>query len=409
MNILDVLIFAVTYWILGKFAIRIFCRFNRTFIIRGERKIFNAALLFRMGMTWFYYFMVVKFGFAGDPLTYFNHAMHPEIHLAESFLDIGEPFVSNIARLFVPFTSLFQDPFLMLFVPFSLAAFVGSLFFIKILRQMNIRVGKTAYFFAFFMPNLVYWTSILGKDSLTYFAMLGFFSCLLATYEKFQPTHVFELLFYGVLLFFIRPHIMGCLLGSLALGAFLGRRKFSFINVLVMAGAIFALVLLSDTIFTHLGITVEGNSAEEIGEQGVEFVQQWQGYYEDGGSTIEREVKMSPLLAPFYAFWWLTVPYLWHVKKAIHLFGLLDGLIIQGVLAYILFNIGKLIKTKQLPFKHFMAIFILAIASVFGMALSNFGFIVRQRIAVLPFVFIFFLFLIQKKPRTPISNAAKAS
>jgi len=354
--------------------------------------------------------MVVKFVFAGDPMTYFNRAMHPEHYPSEAFFSSGVPFISSIARLFAPFTSLFPDPFLMLFIPFSLMAFIGSLFFIKILRQMNIRTGKPAYFFAFFMPNLVFWTCILGKDSLVYFSMMGFFSSLLSLRKRMTRASILGLVFFSAMIYFPRPHILVVVLAALMLGQFFEGKKFTVFNMLIIGVALLGLVFIVNRAASHVGLTAEDESVTDVlsADKAKERLDQIAGAVtsEEGGSNIDLGT-VTWAKAPLYALFWLTVPYPWHIKKAIHLFGFLDATIIQLTLLYIFLHWKKLLRTSELPYKKFMFFMILMSASVFGMAQSNFGLIVRQRIMVLPFIFIFFLFLIQKKPQMPLKTSTE--
>jgi len=396
MNIFDFLIFAAVYIFLGIIIVEIFCGLNKDLGLNKQKGTLVSALFYRMLFTWFYYYVSIRI-LGSDSMLYHDYAQNPQHYDIYPFFVTGTFFIGNIARFFYPFASLFNDTYLMLYVPFSLLGFIGTLIFYKLIRHLDIEVNRLACFFIFFMPNLIYWTSNIGKDSVIYLAIVAILYCAVVSYERIRVRRLICMLFFGALAYFIRPHVLACLLVAFLLGLFLKGRKISFKNIIVIIIAFLFFNFLMSKIFSYIGLTVEGDSLADIQKGGAAYIERWSTYYTEQGSGIERNVLVSYLYAPFYAIWWLIVPFFLQAKKAIHLFAVFDGLIMQITLAYILININNLIKTKLLPVKNFIITYILITASIFGMAMSNFGLIVRQRVMVVPFVIALLLVIRQEK------------
>jgi hypothetical protein len=96
-------------------------------------------------------------------------------------------------------------------------AAVGSIFFYKAYVLYYGRTSKSLRLLLFFSPTLLYWSSIHGKDPLTFFSLgLGFWGTAEFA-KKGSKWGYFTCLLAALCLFLIRPHIACVYLGALSL------------------------------------------------------------------------------------------------------------------------------------------------------------------------------------------------
>jgi len=96
-------------------------------------------------------------------------------------------------------------------------AAAGSVLFYRAFVLHYRRTNQVLRVLLFFSPALLYWSSIHGKDPLTFFSLgLGFFGIAKFAKEG-SNTGLFLCLLGGLFLFFIRPHIACVYLAALSL------------------------------------------------------------------------------------------------------------------------------------------------------------------------------------------------
>lgn len=398
MILFDYLIFVALYLVVGAIVISIFIVKTGFF---KQKFLFFLALIFRMIVTFAYYYTTL-ITYSADTFTYHGRAQASVGRWSELFLTTGTQFMSYLTTLvFYPLVSMFDNTYLMLFVPFSILSFIGSLIFYKALRQMGIKDSVFLNFFIFFLPNLVYWTSSIGKDAVVYFAFAWIFLSFVNLKKEIIPSFI-KIILLGVLLYFIRPHIVACFIGALFFGLFLEKNVLSFKNVAIFIIIFFVFNMVVGKVFQ--GTDVEGENLESYTQAGLGQLQEMgtrSAEDDSQRSTIKRQVSSNVLLMPLYAFWWLTVPYLWQASKAGHYVAVLDGLIMQYILFYLIWHIKSIIESKGLPYKYFWIMYSFVAAAVFGMSQSNFGLIVRQRLMVVPFLIVLYL-VIRSEKKSPV-------
>ena len=113
----DFLVFFAVYFALGELIIVLFA--IKYSFKHYEVRLFTFALLFRLLLTFFYYYRTFFGG--SDATSYYTYARYIGFHSNFwSFFKTGTIFIDNLAWLFYPLISFFDNTYLMLYIPFSL-------------------------------------------------------------------------------------------------------------------------------------------------------------------------------------------------------------------------------------------------------------------------------------------------
>ena len=134
-----------------------------------------------------------------------------------SLFEKGTKFIGFVAWPFINYLNLSYYAIMILF---SYIGYLGILLFYLVLNEnielQNSKSGITTIELVFLLPNLHFWTSSLGKGSLIFFG-IGFFVFGLSRINR----RVLITIFGAFLIYMIRPHILLCIVISVAIGIFL--------------------------------------------------------------------------------------------------------------------------------------------------------------------------------------------
>lgn len=349
--------------------------------------------MFKSICTFYYYhFTLVNIA---DAWGYFHYAQAlgfvPSIG---ALFQTGTEFLENVSALFFPLISIFENQYLMLYIPFSLLGFIGALLFYRTFRIVApLKHRVELYLLCFFMPNLVFWTSNLGKDSFSYFAialvMYGFVA------RPKPPRNIMFIGFGSLLLYLVRPHILLFLICGFLLGLFFERRKLSIRSVVVFAVMLIAFLILHNRILQFAGVEVDSDETKQTSissyySAGVSRVESSSQGMNIGDAATGRSHGFSIFLFPYYLFTFLTVPYLWQARKVIHFVSAFETIIYQIMIVYVCIHWKDVTKIKSIPFKYSWLIYLLVSSIIGGAAQTNFGLVVRERCMVLPVILLVF-------------------
>ena len=385
---IDLLIFVTVFLFFGQLVVYFFVKANK---YKKNREVFTLALLLRIFLTWFYYYRTLTFG--GDAMMYYTYAQEKGlINLPDIFNVNATEFTSILASIFYQPVSLFPNSYLMLYIPFSLLGFIGSLLLYRILNSLMVSKPKLNSLLAFFLPNIIFWTCNIGKDSIIYFAIVSMISVIILNKnKKFELRSLLNIVVSGALIYFIRPHILIVLVLGLILGSLFAKNNFSIRNIVIFLTLFFILISVSGKMLSIINIKVD--SEEDIPsyyEESVEQIERRASYYEEREYSMKREGPLSIPLAPIYGVIWLCIPFFWQAQHFNHIFGVFDGFVYQYFLLYIFIHWRAVIRNKILPYKYGWVVYVMIISSLFGMFQLNFGLAVRQKIMVAPVVIILF-------------------
>jgi len=275
------------------------------------------------------------------------------------------------------------------FLFFAVLAFVGSaLFYRAVCMSSNDRSIAAYTVFVFFMPSILFWPASLGKDAWVFFAS-GLVAWGWASFVR--RNHFMGLLVVAIALMlinFVRPHIAAFMGASLAAAYILYATRAIRSVIVWLVGAVVVTglayyLIQSGTAFLQL---------DELSFEAVEgFVSEQQARTTIGGSSYATVSVFTPTGAVTGLVTALARPFPW---EAHNLQALLISLETVGWLAFCWFQrrvfVSKLLAIRRDPFTAF-AIFYSLITLMALTSIGNFGIIVRQRVMVLPFLWMLFV------------------
>jgi len=266
-------------------------------------------------------------------------------------------------------------------------AFLGTVGFYRVYRHVRPGPGMDLpLLFLFFMPSTLYWTSIHGKDPWMY-AFLGLAAFSAHRYLETISIHSFLGILLGVAgMAWIRPHVAAIF--SLALAAFatlwmLGKRKahpfarmvWIALVVLVAALAVRA-VMLAFNVFSPEDVLAFTTRQGEVSAYGHSAIQ------------VPRVASFQDLFL-FSPIGFLTVlfrPFPWEARSPFALISSLENLIL---LMFSLMILRKRRLTPEHPVGLLAGLYVLFFVLAFYPAVGNLGTLVRQKVQLLPFWFIY--------------------
>lgn len=175
-----------------------------------SKKTYFTLFLYHTLFSVISYFYILKYN--GDACHYWERKQNIDYSSWKSFLNVGTDFVVLINYPFVKF----GVPFFVGFLIYSIIGFIGILNFIKFSNF----IFKDGFYIKkfnvlnliFFLPNLHFWTSLIGKEVLMFYGLSSIFYCIVS--YKLKSFHsVFSLL----LIILIRPHVALILISSISI------------------------------------------------------------------------------------------------------------------------------------------------------------------------------------------------
>jgi hypothetical protein len=387
----DFLAFFSVYLVAGTAVIILFASVYKS--SHAEIKVFTLAMLFKLACTYYYY--VFTLSNPADALGYSGYAKaHGFVPSVWALFQTGTNFINNVSDLFYPLVSFFDNQYLMLYIPFSLLGFYGSLLFYRTLRLIAPANRKLElYAVSFFLPNMVFWTSNLGKDSLIYLGitlvMFGFMA------KPKPPKNIIAICLGGWLIFSVRPHIFLFMLFGFLLGLFMEKRPFSFRSVFLFLVIFAAFLFTQQTMLKLVGMQPETDDQQPVSISsyyagGVSKVETSSRNLNIGGSATGSAHKFKIVFFPYYLVTFLASPFMWQAKKPIQFVSALETVIYQLMILYLCIHWKDVMKIRFIRYKYSWLLYLIVASIIVGAAQTNFGLIVRQRCMVLPVIFILF-------------------
>ena len=280
----------------------------------------------------------------------------------------------------------------------TFVAFLGTLGFYRVYRRMKpFGAVDLPLFFLLLMPSTLYWTSIHGKDPWMY-AFLGMATFFVMRFlEHFRPWDFMGFVIGVLGMIWIRPHIAVIFTLSIAVMAFIRRYK-----VGVLSPVVRLFIIIPILVAVYLAIRfVRESFGVSTPEEMLAFAVYHGKVSAYGGSAIRLpNVQSFIKLLAYYPFGFITVlfrPFLWETRS---LFGVISAL---ENLVLLVFSVAYLRRHRWIP-KHSIGqmagVYVLLFVLAFYPASGNLGTLVRQKVQVLPFWFLYLGSLPDKKRRT---------
>ncbi len=231
-------------------------------------------------------------------------------------------------------------------------------------------LGYLAFPLVFFAPNLHFWSSGIGKDTLL-FTCIGLFGFSLLNIKRRIPLIIISLL----LAFAIRPHVVLLLSVSFGLAYIFGGNVSGFKKIAfsVILFGVSAAILPTVMEFVKL----ENTSIASISERGAE---QAKGLTVGSGSSID----ISSYPFPMKVFTFLFRPLFFDVHNVLGAIVSIENLLLL-ILVYKSFKFRTLDTFRAAPFLiKGMLIFVILGTVLFSQSLGNLGIMIRMRNMFLP-------------------------
>jgi hypothetical protein len=271
--------------------------------------------------------------------------------------------------------------------------------------------GKERILFigVFALPSVIFWGSGLLKDSLTLmFSLLYITSFYRIIINKSYKLKGFLLLFLCVFIIAaIKPYILIALFPGSLIWIFF--TKINAIRNQMLRYSILVLIPLVILIISGGIQTVAGGDEVEalLQEASVKQRDLQQDYYQGSSFNIglyEPTLQGALSVAPAAINAALYRPYVWEAQSVVMLMSGFENfiLLILTIYAFAMNGfIGVVKKIIEDPFMIFFFMYVLLFALLVGLSTSNFGALVRFKIAYLPEFFLLIVLLIQKEKKNP--------
>lgn len=358
----------------------VFIKRFRKQVSKDEFSILKKLWVFHLLVAVGYYFFTRNGG--GDAWGYW---LHPKLLSWEDFIQfvINEKGTRFLYALNYLPTNVLGMGYFSNTLLFSLFGFIGFTYFFLIARETipyNFKLGKFWVFpLIFFLPNLHFWSSGIGKDTLLFLSIGMFTYALLNIYKR-----IFLIIISLTLAFFIRPHMVLFILLSFGLAyvidSDLGPLKRLFLGSVLILGSIIILPAVLEFV-----------KVEEITTESVEK------FSEDKSALLSREStgsRLGPSASfPIKLFAFYFRPFFYDVQNLPGLIASFENFILL-VLGIKVIRRKPYLAFKKAPFviKGFI-IFMLIGSIAFSLSLGNVGIMIRMRNMFLPGFIIFMLWV----------------
>lgn len=299
----------------------------------------------------------------------------------------------------------------MLCLPFSkylgLSFFTGSILFTFIgylglqfyyatavnLIKTNVKVfGYKLFPLIFFFPNLHFWSSGIGKDTLSFFAV-GLF-----VYTTFSPIkRSWAMLLSLFLMYYVRPHIAMIVLLSFGIGVFIDKRVGLFYRFLLASVFIIGVILLFDNVMAYVKLDeVSSESIDKFSNVRASNLSR-----SHTGSSVD--ITSYPL--PLKVFTFLYRPLFFDIHNITAVLASFENLVLL-LLSIKVFKSSPFRKFKNSPFQiKGLILFVIVGTLAFSHIMGNLGIILRMKNMMTPGLLIFIFYVLSyRHPKSILKN-----
>lgn len=316
----------------------------------------------------------------GDAWTYWDVARNMETKDFFEYLNISRGTYFLYALNFLPVHFLSMS-FLANTMLFGLIGFIGFILFYYIALKtidFNTNFYSIRLFpLVFFLPNLHFWSSGVGKDTIVFFGIALF------VYGILKKNKIHLLLLSLILIFFTRPHITLFLIIGYAFATIGSQKIASYKKAIIVVFLIVLGVVL-------LPIVLEYAKIEEAS------IESFNEFSESKSKLLSREktgsaIDVSSYPLPFKLFTFLFRPLFFDAHNVTSLLASAENLFLVVLTFFVLKSKPiKSFKNSPTVIKGLMYFLIIG-TFIFSNTLGNLGIMIRMRNMFLPGLLIYFL------------------
>jgi hypothetical protein len=390
MNLLDICI-TVIIFLIGFNLKNLFSSFNSS-----EKRILNQLFFYHFAIAIAFHFYIYNFG--GDASYYWDAPKTMSLTTIVDLVKTGS--ASGVIYLinYIP-SNVFQLSFFTGNMLYACLGYFGFLYFFKTIQYIfgdfselkKLRILGIRWFpWIWFLPNLHFWSSGIGKDTILFFSISLFVYSLQNLKTRWIPWLVS--IFLALV---IRPHILLFLIVSFGIGyVFDGKLKNyqkAFIGLIFIAG----FVLIFDYVLQFVQLESLDSSVIE------EYASTKASSLNKAGSGSGIDVSDYPFILKFFTF--LYRPLFFDINGILAMVASFENLILLIFTILVLRRKPiEAIKKSNFLIKGMIIYFLLG-AVAFSLILGNLGIMLRQKNMFIP-IFIVFGFSIIFSKNSKINN-----
>ncbi len=342
----------------------------------------GLALFFWHAFFSFVYALYVL-NFGGDALHYYRASFNYEI--TPAFGTQGIVFFTSLFSVGLNLSLLGVFWVFHVFGVIGLLAFDGALTEVTANKSRRIRQLATLIIF---LPSVSFWSSAIGKDSLSFMAM-G-----LALWAALKLNRRVVLMVIAILIMlFVRPHMAGMMVIGLA-GSMVFQRKTSIIQRVVFGVA----ALAATAVLVPFGLNYAGVGEDASSEDIASYIEGRQGENLKGGSSLD----IASMNLPMKLFTYLFRPLPFEANSIFALLASVDNII----LLFLFFAGIRATLKKKLPAQFathnrmFLWIYCFVAWFILASTTANLGIAMRQKWMFAPMLIFLLISLIGKERKT---------
>jgi len=307
------------------------------------------------------------------------------------YIEIGTGFILFIQNIF---TNTFGLNYMESFLIFNLFGAIGLLFFDSVLRLTTSQSSVLIKFLAtlvIFLPSLSFWTSAIGKDSVSFLAISLFLWGLTSS-----NTRIYVIISAIILMFPIRPHISAIMIVSIIPMMFNLSTKYILLNIVGLLIVSLVGIQILNILLNYIGLN-DGINAEILKA----YIDTRQELNTSGGSSLQ--LYDMNFLSQLIAFMFRPLPF--EIRNFMDLIISLENSFLLMIFIISLLNLNSL----KIKFRKHLSIIIYIVVtwSLLAMTTANLGIAVRQKWMILPLLIYLIFFILNGN--TKIKDEAQIS
>ncbi len=364
---------------------------------------------------------ILSNSFFTEPLSYFrllildNYEIPPDlIHITHKISYARAPEEWFMVRITSIINLLSFNRYLISSITTSLIAFYGGWKMFKSFLYFFPKYHKEAFISVFLLPSVMFWSSGILKDTITFAALGIFFFQFINIFikNKFNIFSIIIVIISAYIIYKLKAYIILGFMPGLFIALFLnfkGRISNTLIRQMLAPLLFFMIVLIGYVLIINM-LNDNNKYKVETLESRVEGFHSW--HTTQGGSSYnlgEVEYTAIGIVSKVPASLNVTFfrPYLWEVRNITSLMGALESFVLFVLFIIVLWRNRQKLITQSFKNSFLALSFVYSI--VFGFAVGftsyNFGALARYKVPVMPFfVFLLLYFYYKNKFNTEKQN-----
>ncbi|MDC8004590.1 hypothetical protein POV27_11065 [Aureisphaera galaxeae] len=369
---------------------------------RSDKKLLRQLFFYHFGIAIAFHFYLTFFG--GDAVHYWKAPKTYSLDDILAIIDQGSATGVVYLLNYIP-SKVLQLSFFTGNMMYALLGYIGFVYLIKIMQHIfpeldsfeDIRIFNIPLFpWIWFLPNLHFWSSGIGKDSLLFFSIAMFVYALIDFRKRWL------LIMISIILsFVIRPHILLFLLFAFGVGFMMDNRLKGYLKVLLFL--VFLVGFISIFGYVQNFIQLESLEVSAINE----FASERSANLNKARTGSGVDISGYPF--PLKLFTFLFRPLFFDINGILAVIASVENFIL------LIFTVQvfrrkpfKGFRTSNYMLKAFVVYFLLG-SVAFSLILGNLGIMIRQKNMLVPYWIIFglwSLYYFQQQKKLRLANTS---